>query len=398
MSSPSTEQAAGADAVILLGRGMPRGEQEQMLEAIARDLVARGVAPVVTPAFLEMTPPGLAFTIDKLIGDGARRIIVVPAFVPWDRNIKRWLPRYLAFQAREHGYKTELVMAQPIESTGGFTDALAQSLAASRNVADVRDAYKPLRRRQGCSVIPEYKQQVYVCLGPRCTAAGAWHNYDVLRQSLRARGLDQPGPQRVMVVRTACQHPCNFAPLMSVQPDNVWYGELDEARVEEIVESHFAGGAALESSAYRAGERVRSPDLEADMKDNYPTVTASHGAITIRDALARPAMAVVDAGAVFMRIENAGATADRLIEVQTPLSNKPRIHDPSVSHGRLEDMDFVPLALAPGGAVELQPGRLHMMLLGLKADLLEGDSFPLRLVFERAGALELNLVYPPAVH
>ena len=77
MSSPSTEQAAGADAVILLGRGMPRGEQEQMLEAIARDLVTRGVAPVVTPAFLEMTPPGLAFTIDKLIGNGARRIIEI---------------------------------------------------------------------------------------------------------------------------------------------------------------------------------------------------------------------------------------------------------------------------------------------------------------------------------
>ena len=32
------------------------------------------------------------------------------------------------------------------------------------------------------------------------------------------------------------------------------------------------------------------------------------------------------------------------------------------------------------------------------ADLLEGDAFPLRLVFERAGALELNLVYHPAVH
>jgi copper(I)-binding protein/NADH:ubiquinone oxidoreductase subunit E len=399
MSSPSSDVAA--EAVILLGRGMPRGEQEVWLDAMARDLMASNVAPRVRVrvvcAFLEMTAPSLEDTITRLAAEGATRIVVAPAFVPWDRNIQRWLPRYLAFRVREQGISAEVVMAQPIESTQGFADALNQSIARSRDLADVRDSYKPLRRRQGRSQVPAYKRQVYVCLGPRCTAAGAWRSYDKLRESLRAGGLDNPGEERVMVVRTACQHPCNLAPLMSVQPDDVWYGELDETRVQAIVQSHFVQGKVCEKFAYRAGERVRTPDLAVDMKDDYPTVSATQGSIKIHEALARPAMKVVDAGALFMRLENQSGVADTLIAVQTPLSDKPRIHDPAVSHVRLEDLDFEPLALPAGATVELKAGHLHMMLLSLKADLIEGDPLPVRLVFEHAGAIDLKLTCHPPI-
>ena len=389
MSSPSSE------VIILLGRGMPRGEQEQMLDAMARDLVARNAAARVVPAFLEMTAPSLEDTIAKLAAEGATRIVVIPAFVPWDRNIQRWLPRYLAVRVKEQGITAEVVMARPIESTQGYADALAQSLAQARGSGDVRDTYKPLRRRQGRSVVPAYKRQVYVCLGPRCTAAGAWRSYDKLRDALRTNGLEQPGAQRVMVVRTACQHPCNLAPLMSVQPDDVWYGELDENRVQDIVQSHFLRGEVCEAYAYRAGERVRTPDLAADMKDDYATVSMRRGGIAIHEALARPAMKVVDAGAVFMRIENQSNAGDTLIAVETPLSDQPRIHDPAVSHVRLEELQFEPLALPAGATVELKPGQLHMMLLGLKADLIEGDPVPVRLIFAHAGAIDLALTYHP---
>ena len=247
------------------------------------------------------------------------------------------------------------------------------------------------------SHVPPYKRQVYVCLGPRCTAAGAWHSYDKLREALRESGLDSPGDERVMLVRTACQHPCNLAPLVSVQPDNVWYGELNETRVREIVQSHFVEGNVCEAHAYRAGERVRTPDLAVDMKDHYPVVNAAQGGIRIHDALARPAMKVVDAGALFMRIENRGGGADKLIAVETPFSDRPRIHDPALSHKQVEDIEFEPLALPAGATVELKPGHLHMMLLALKADLIEGDALPVRLVFERAGAVDLTLTWHPPI-
>ena len=170
-------------------------------------------------------------------------------------------------------------------------------------------------------------------------------NRGTLREALRESGLDSPGDERVMLVRTACQHPCNLAPLVSVQPDNVWYGELNETRVREIVQSHFVEGNVCEAHAYRAGERVRTPDLAVDMKDHYPVVNAAQGGIRIHDALARPAMKVVDAGALFMRIENRGGGADKLIAVETPFSDRPRIHDPALSHKQVEDIEFEPLAL-----------------------------------------------------
>lgn len=394
MSSLSCEVT---EAVILLGRGMPRGEQEVLLDTMAREMMTRDPRVKVVSAFLEMTAPSLEDTIGKLATEGMARIVVVPAFVPWDRNIQCWLPRYLAFRVREQGLAAEVVMAQPIESTQGFADALSQSLARSRGLADVRDSCKPLRRRQGRSQVPAYRRQVYVCLGPRCTAAGAWRSYDKLREALRESGLDTPGAERVMLVRTACQHPCNLAPLVSVQPDNVWYGELDEVRVRDIVHSHFVQGHVCEAYAYRAGERVRTPDIAVDMKDDYPAVSTTQGGIRIHQALARPAMKVVDAGALFMQIENQGSDADRLIAVETPLSDRPRIHDPALSHLRLQHLEFEPLTVPAGASVELKPGHLHLMLLNLKADLIEGDPLAVRLVFEHAGAIDLKLTCHPPI-
>mgnify|MGYP003334872988 CR=1 FL=1 len=64
-------------------------------------------------------------------------------------------------------------------------------------------------------------------------------------------------------------------------------------------------------------------------------------------------MKVVDAGAVFMRIRNRGATDDRLIGVQTPLSTRPRLHDPALSHQRLEESEFEPLTIPAAQASRL---------------------------------------------
>ena len=39
--------------------------------------------------------------------------------------------------------------------------------------------------------------------------------------------------------------------------------------------------------------------------------------------------------------------------------------------------------------VELKPGGLHLMFVGLKAPLKAGDKFPLTLTFEKAGTVEV---------
>ena len=43
------------------------------------------------------------------------------------------------------------------------------------------------------------------------------------------------------------------------------------------------------------------------------------------------------------------------------------------------------LELAPGQAVTLAPGGMHLMLMGLREKLVEGESFPVTLRFEGRG-------------
>ena len=45
------------------------------------------------------------------------------------------------------------------------------------------------------------------------------------------------------------------------------------------------------------------------------------------------------------------------------------------------------LALPAGATVQIKPGGLHIMLLGLKRALAPGESFPLVLVFAAAGTV-----------
>ena len=49
------------------------------------------------------------------------------------------------------------------------------------------------------------------------------------------------------------------------------------------------------------------------------------------------------------------------------------------------------LPVAPGEPVTLAPGGYHIMLVGLKQALKEGDSFPVTLRFEHAGELSTTV-------
>lgn len=61
------------------------------------------------------------------------------------------------------------------------------------------------------------------------------------------------GDDDVLVTQTGCQFPCNHAPVVSVHPDNVWYGRVDAADVTGIVKQHLIGGTAVESSRLASG-------------------------------------------------------------------------------------------------------------------------------------------------
>jgi hypothetical protein len=48
------------------------------------------------------------------------------------------------------------------------------------------------------------------------------------------------------------------------------------------------------------------------------------------------------------------------------------------------------IEIAPGAPTVLEPGGLHIMLVGLGQKLVEGGTLPLTLTFEQAGSIELE--------
>jgi hypothetical protein len=97
------------------------------------------------------------------------------------------------------------------------------------------------------------------------------------------------------------------------------------------------------------------------------------------------------AGAAYFTLVNLGAEADRLIGVATPLAKKAGLHHSVMDQGVMKMLPVAAVEVSPGEPAVLRPGGLHVMLMGLKAPLIEGETFTLTLTFEKAGSIEIEV-------
>jgi copper(I)-binding protein len=92
-----------------------------------------------------------------------------------------------------------------------------------------------------------------------------------------------------------------------------------------------------------------------------------------------------------MVLRNTGTAPDRLLSAATPAARVVELH----THIREGDvMRMRPVAdipVPPGETVRLQPGGLHVMLIGLTRPLERGQQIPLTLRFERGGEVTVML-------
>ena len=101
-------------------------------------------------------------------------------------------------------------------------------------------------------------------------------------------------------------------------------------------------------------------------------------------------------GAGFLGIGNSGRAADRLIGASAPIARVTEIHT-HVREGDILRMRPVEAIEIPAGqTVTLQPGGFHLMLIGLKEPLIQGQAVPVTLRFERAGEVPVMLAVQPA--
>jgi periplasmic copper chaperone A len=98
----------------------------------------------------------------------------------------------------------------------------------------------------------------------------------------------------------------------------------------------------------------------------------------------------------FMTITNTGKVADKLVGGTFVLSDKFEVHEMSMTDGvmKMRQLDRG-LEIKPGETVELKPGSFHVMMIGLKQPMKDGDKIKGTLVFERAGTIEVDYKIEP---
>ena len=115
------------------------------------------------------------------------------------------------------------------------------------------------------------------------------------------------------------------------------------------------------------------------------------GPIEIDHAWSRATPKGAKVGGGYLTIKNTGTDPDRLVSGSTPVAGKFEIHEMSMDKGVMK-MRPVPdgIVIKPGETVELKPGSFHVMFVGLKKPLGAGDHVKAKLVFEKAGAIEVE--------
>lgn len=113
--------------------------------------------------------------------------------------------------------------------------------------------------------------------------------------------------------------------------------------------------------------------------------------IVVSDAWARATPNGAKTGAAYVTVANHGAGADRLVSVSTPVADMAQLHTMINDNGVMKMRPVAGIEVKPGAQIALKPGGYHVMLMGLKQPLAEGQSFPLTLTFEKAGAVETTV-------
>jgi len=112
--------------------------------------------------------------------------------------------------------------------------------------------------------------------------------------------------------------------------------------------------------------------------------------VKVEQPWARPTVEGQMAGGAFLKIQNQGG-ADRLLAASSSAAGMVQLHSMAMDGNVMKMREVEAIELPAGKTVELKPGGLHIMLMGLKAPLKAGSSVPLTLKFEKAGAVTVNL-------
>jgi len=123
----------------------------------------------------------------------------------------------------------------------------------------------------------------------------------------------------------------------------------------------------------------------------FVAAPALSSSITIEKAFARTSIGTARNSAAFMSITNHSDKEDRLLAVKTKIASKPSLHNHINDNGIMKMRRVEYVTIAGNDRFELKPGGFHIMLMGLKAPLIEGNQFNMTLIFKNAGEISVSV-------
>ncbi|WP_144393723.1 copper chaperone PCu(A)C [Pleionea sediminis] len=107
----------------------------------------------------------------------------------------------------------------------------------------------------------------------------------------------------------------------------------------------------------------------------------SEGKVIIESPWIRSVLPVQKTTALYLSIENQSDETLTLIDIETPIAKRDMFHETIEKNGiaSMRHRDF--LDILPGEKLELSPGGLHIMLMGLVHPITEGNTVPVVLHF-----------------
>lgn len=112
------------------------------------------------------------------------------------------------------------------------------------------------------------------------------------------------------------------------------------------------------------------------------------GDIKIGHPWARPTVTGQQAGGGFLKLTNLAkeaGKADRLIGASADFTERVEMHTMKMDGDVMRMRQVDAIDIPAGQTVELKPGGLHLMFMGLKQPLAKDSRVPLKLKFEKAG-------------
>ena len=100
-----------------------------------------------------------------------------------------------------------------------------------------------------------YERHIFFSLNERangencCAQHGAQQAFEHCKAQVKQQGM--AGPGKVRVNKAGCLDRCAGGPIAVVYPEGTWYSYVDQADIDEIVESHLKNGVVV--------ERLRTP-------------------------------------------------------------------------------------------------------------------------------------------